>query len=245
MWRRFFAIVLLLLAACSGHGAKGKVYKIGRDLTWYPRSFMGQEPAVTAFSDDLCTMIAQQEHCSFYLYSASWESLYTMLDKGNFDGVLGSRQLTPEMRERYDCSDPYFLIGPVLVVTQDSPVDALSQLGGKIVGFGTDGGAEQVVTQIPNVVMKPYINIAQALDDLVNEKIDGVVVEVLIARRFCRDLYAGQLKIATPPLNDDALRLFVSKGKQEELIGAFNEGLKTIQANGEYTVAEEKWGLAE
>jgi polar amino acid transport system substrate-binding protein len=243
MWRRIFAGLLLLLVACSGHSAKGKIYKIGRDVTWYPRNFMGQAPAITAFSDDLCTMIAQQEQCGFYLYSASWDSLFTMLDKGEFDGVLGSLPLTPETRERYDTSDPYLLIGPVLVVPQDSSVDALSQMEGKIVGFGTDGAAERAATQIPRVVMRPYNNVALALDDLMNEKIDGVIIEVLIAQRFCRDLYAGQLKIVTPPLNDDALRLFADKGEHEELIRAFNEGLKAIQANGEYAVAEKKWGI--
>ncbi|MFQ5730194.1 MAG: substrate-binding periplasmic protein, partial [Waddliaceae bacterium] len=166
------------------------------------------------------------------------------LDIGSYDAVLSS--LTPNVinRQWYAFSDPFYLVGPVLIVPEKSKAQSLEDMEGKIIGI--ESGALQVfnIPEPPNIVIIPYGTASQALENLDNNVIDGVILEALRAYIYIEGFYKGRLKIASLPLTDKGLRLITrNEPRSILLVSRFNEGLKAIREEGLYGELIEKWGL--
>ncbi len=203
----------------------------------------GSQQRVTAFSDDLTRAIGKRAGFSVLLLQTTLESIPSNFRIGRIDAALTAIYPTPEARSLYDFSDPYLFIGPVLVVPGASPVDSLEGMRGKIVGAAAGTVAMVLIAKAEGIVIRDYINIAKGLEDLATGAIDGVVMPALLAYAYIRDFYSGRLKVATPPLTDEGLRLIVKKGENRQLIDSFNSELKSFVDEGGYDALQSKWGL--
>ena len=83
------------------------------------------------------------------------------------------------------------------------------------------------------------------LNAVVTHNLDGCLIPILAATSYIRDLYQGQVKIATPPLTDEGLRLVAKHNTAQELIKKFNDGLEKMHKDGSYHELAHKWGLVE
>jgi polar amino acid transport system substrate-binding protein len=244
LWRWVAILGLLALIGChSGSSAKQTAYRIGRDPTWYPVDFDGQETRIAAFSDELTDAIGRAENFDAAFFPLTWELIPVVLRSGRADGVLSALPPLPQYRELYDFSDVYLYIGPVLVVPHQSQANSLEDLKGKIIGVPGGSSAMLLVAKMPGILIRDYMNMGLALEDLARGEIDGVVMPALQAYAYVRDFFSNRLRIATPPLTDAGLRLLVSRGTHPELLRAFNEGLKESHEDGTYDQLQEKWRL--
>jgi polar amino acid transport system substrate-binding protein len=86
----------------------------------------------------------------------------------------------------------------------------------------------------------------RALEALDRDKIDGVIMPASRAYYSVDGYYAGKLKIITAPLTDIGLRLIALKTPASEvLISSFNETLKELKANGEYSALLTRWSFVD
>lgn len=238
-------IILAVMRACSADVLWNMhVFRIARDKTWYPIQLFDKERNMLAFSDDLLTAIARQEKLSFELLSVGTENLFLGLDLGNYDGIFTSLAPDPKTREKYLFSDPFYRIGPVLIVPYASNVASVSDMEGKIIGVRTGSSLVFNIQQYPNILIRSYDNVLLAFMDLEKNVIDGVILDGLTAYIYTSGIFDKRLKIATGPLTDVGLRLIAKHSPlSQQLIEHFNTGLKEIQANGIYTELVLKWGL--
>jgi len=243
-----FAIlmVLILLRACNGRivGAPN-FYRIAADGTWYPLQLMGKEKNMMAFSDELLTAIGKEENFRAQLSVVQYRTLFEELEGGKYDGILSS--LTPNVvtREKYRFSDPFYLLGPVLIVPVSSPVHSLEEMGGKTIGIKSGSSVVFNIEKYPSIIIVPYDNANDAVDSLLNNQIDGVIMEAMPAYVAVQGFYVGKLKVASNPLTLEGLRLVanLSYRHSEDMIDRFNEGLKAVHESGVYDALLEKWGL--
>jgi len=236
--------LFLFVAGCKG-ASRVNTYVIGRDPTWYPLDLMGKQNNVYGFSTDLFQAVAKIENLLLQLDSTGWNQIIPGLKSGTFDGALTSMTPTPMNEADYDFSEPFLSLGPVLIVKNVSPYHSLEDLSEKIVGVSTFNNSDELIVQkVGTIVIKPYENLSLALQDLSQGKIDGAVMGKVIAETYLKDLYRGQLRIATPPLNKKGLRLMVLHRQEIELIEAFNRGLEQIKRDGTYRQLLEKWNLS-
>lgn len=221
------------------------VYTIARDQSWYPLQLYGKSGNISGFSDDLFRAIAKEKNFQFNFALAGPDVLFEGLNQGYYDAVL-SEQFPYNAGIQYITSDPYYLLGPVLVVSVTSTIRTLKDVNGKIIGVFTDAPTLLDLNQFPNVNFQSYIysSLPQPLDDLVNGVIDGMVLDFLQAYEYTQGSYAGRLKIATLPLTNDGLRLIaVDNLQSQKLVNRFNSGLKAIRKNGTYDALLQKWSL--
>ncbi len=242
-----FAIALfwLLLRGCSaGPYLEKKTYQIGRDSAWYPLDLRGREKAVVGFSNDLMDAIGKQEGFKAIVFEVGANALLDGLDIGNYNGVLSSLTPNPMNKKKYAFSDPFYLVGPVLIVREKSTIKSVKEMTGKILGI--ESGALQVfnIREPSDVVIIPYATAAKALENLDNGVIDGVLLDALKAYVWVEGFYAGRLKVATSPLTDKGLRLItLSRPEYLKWIEEFNEGLKKVRKEGIYEQLIQKWDL--
>jgi polar amino acid transport system substrate-binding protein len=237
-------LLSLFVTSCeSGEQARGKVYTIARDSTWYPLDLKGKEDNVFAFSDEMLTVISMDQHVALETKHANWNNLFHMLQRGECDAVLCSKELSAPNEAVYDFSEPYLLVGEVLVVSANSNIKSLADLKGKILAVTRESFAALGFENHPEILLRPYYSPSMALQELEQGKYDGVVMGVLPAYTYCENLYPGVLKVATAPLTDKGLRLMTLRGKHPALMKHFDEGLKDLKKSGTYRLLLKKWSI--
>jgi polar amino acid transport system substrate-binding protein len=232
--------------SCFGGKTRGEVFVIARDTTWYPLSFYGKEANVGGFSDDLLFHISKLKNISLRLVTSNPGHIMEMLDddKDYLDGVLFSLRPDSRLKSRYFFSERYYDLGAVLVVRSDSPVTSFAEMSGKYVGVKRGSNVLFDIADRPNITVVSYDSVILMLDDILRDKIDGALMNQLNAFNTTNSYYVGKLKIATPPLTEDGLRLItLNRPREAKLIKAFNEGLQELKENGTYDALLKKWDL--
>lgn len=238
--RGLLIVSLALLLGCSS-SEEGTLYHIGIDPSWYPQDFRGKEPALTGFSEGLIRAIGEEEGFNVQILSAGPEFLEWGLSEGRFDGILTSLSPAVNYEGRYLFSQPYLLIGPVLVVTTNSPVKNLADLKGKTVAALRGSEVVSLLGEaVPGIVISAYDQPGPVLESLLTGSYDAVAMPVLMAKSYVNDLYRGRLRLIDNPLNQEALRLVALVG-DEDLIDDFNSGLHSLQKNDHYEELAEEW----
>jgi polar amino acid transport system substrate-binding protein len=235
--------VLTLLVGC-GKSSNGE-RKVGVDPYWFPLDLGNRDNNVTVFSTELLTEIGKIEKIPFVKVSVNSNDLMEGLQKGNYEAILSS--MTPYIfnQAMFDFSEIYLLLGPVLVVPTSSKINSLSNLDGKEIAVISGSNNDLILEKSPGVLIRDYDSIPKAFNDMLAGHVDGAVIDILSATAFCRDLYQGQLKIVTPPLNEEGLRLITKYEGAPDLIKGFNAGLAKMKKNGSYEKLLDKWGLQE
>ena len=144
----------------------------------------------------------------------------------------------------YLFSDSFYSLGPVLVVNQNSHATSLDEMEGKIIGIKEGSSSVYNVQHFHSILILPYDNMVMALEDLNNDKIDGVIMDVWPAYAYIQSFYKGKLRVVTSPLIKEGLRLATLRQPEYvPLIDGFNEGLKELKKSGEYDDLLKRWGL--
>lgn len=243
--RRIFSCLILLLTlfSCGSNSNGGR--KVGVDASWYPLNLDGRTNNVTAFSTELLGQIGKIEKIPFVRVTVNWDTLLEGLKKNEYEAILTSMPPYIFNEKLFDFSDIYLPLGPVLVVPVQSKIDSLDDLDGKEVAVIAGSTSTVILEGAKGVLIRSYDSIPAALNDLAAGNIDGAMIDILSAVAYCNDLFQGQLRIATPPLNDEGLRLVTKHGIASDLIRGFNRGLQRLKKNGDYDAMLKKWGLVE
>lgn len=239
------SIIILLIALISYYFLNKSllsqtVYRTAIDETWSPLQLYDKEEDVTIFSKEILQTIATNQHFSIDLLQVETDILFPELDNGEYDAVLSSLLVLENNNiENYIYSNPYYLLGPVLIVSKSSIIKSLNDLNGKTIGILA--GSEQIRSLYAqhhiNFVIYDFNNNSQLIDDVSNNVIDGIILNMMPAYEYTKSsFYRDFLKIITPPLTSEGLRLIAKDNPESKvLIDKFNEGLKSIKKNGIYS----------
>lgn len=227
-----------LLRSCSFN--QNEVYhRIGQDTRWKELHLQGKERNLVAFNNELLKAIAKQEHLLIHFIPTS--DLIGELEQGKVQGILTSLQPS-YLYENLLFSDPYFLIGPVLIVSSQAHPQHKREK--KIIGIPENSPFLSSLEHDPATQVKIYDTILPALADLRDAHIDGAIFPAIPAYTFTESFYKHELKIATLPLTDDGIRLATLKNDAGKvLIEKFNAGLKKVKEKGTYNELLHRWGF--
>lgn len=242
VFKRTFLLILLTLTLV-GCGSKGKTYSVGVDPSWFPLNLMGKEANVFAFSNELLFEISRLEGVNFSRINRSWDNLTQGLEEERYDAILSSIHPYVFELRKYSFSDLYLTTAPVLVVRGNSEMNVEGSLEGKEIAVSSKETEALFIRLYPEVVIRYYSMIPNALNALLSDMVDGVVVDYIPATAFIQDLYKEEVKMATPPLSDAGLRLITMHDAHPELVEAFNRGLEKVRDKGIYEKLLKKWDL--
>ncbi len=242
-FRSFFACACcLFLLSCGGKG-KNYDYQIAFDPTWFALEMPGRENNLTAFTAELVEAIGKAERVSIGVYDRSWNNLMYALQKEECDAICSTMQPYLFYEKLYNFSDLYLMTGPVLVTPVKSPVLPLEKMNRKIIAVQRESNGAIILEKYPEIILRTYDSIQQALIDTTHGVIDGAVVDVLSAEAFTQDLFNDQLKISSAPLTQEGIRILALKNHTPELIRIFDRGLAKLKADGTYAKLAKKWNL--
>lgn len=241
----FTSLLALLLAIVSGCNklSTTKELRVGIDASWFPLSLGERENNITGFSTELLKEIGKIEKIAITKVTVNWDDLIEGLQKHKYQSILSSVPPYAFNRQRYDFSELYLATGPVLVVPKNSQSNSLKMFKGKEIAVLPDTNGALLLEKYPGIILRNYDSIPRALNDVVHGTVDAALVDILSAVSYCQDLYQEQLRVATPPLNEEGLRMLTLHNESSAFIEQFNRGLKTLKSSGVYDKLLTKWGL--
>lgn len=241
----YFTFFLLVCSNFSSCGASKKTYKVAIDPSWFPLELYNKEPYVLAFAEELLNYVSEKHRVDIQTVALSWDNLLDALAKKQVQGIFTSMEPYIFNQEKYHFSNNFLHTGPVLVVRirdQSSEHDLFQD---KEIASFSDQDTQVLLEEYPQALVRSYDSSMRALLDLVDGNLDAVFMNYLEAHGFVNDIYHGLLKIVSSPFTSRGLKLVTLTYENQKLISIFNEGLNTMQKNGDYDKLLKKWKLAQ
>lgn len=223
---------------------KGGNFVLAHDRTFHPLDLLGKEVEIEIFCDHLIEQIAKDQDIGITIETVSYEHLQSGLQSHVYDGIL-----VPVLEEwgnigSYYFSEPLFSLGPVLVIRIDDTEKEFQDFKGKTIGVVRSSPLMSQLNAIPSISVSPYDKLFDAMEALINNRIDGLVMDGLQAYVYTQGFFKEKLKIFQPALNDAGIQIVTLRSsKNRSFIDSFNEGLFNLFKNGQYEALMEYWGF--
>jgi len=220
----------------SNSAVEGKTFVIGTDTTFAPFEFRDSSGELTGIDIDILKAIAEDQGFNVQIRSLGFNAALQALSSDQVDGVIAGMSITDERKQVYDFSEPYFDSGVQMAVAESNDdVSSYEDLKGKTVAAKTGAEGEAFAKSIA----KKYGFTVKSLDqsasmyELVKS---GNAVAVfddypVLAYGVAQD---NGLKIVTDKEPGGSYGFAVNKGKNADLLAAFNDGLAKLKASGKY-----------
>lgn len=227
---------------------------VGTDPTFAPFEYVDATGEIVGFDIDLVTAILTNLGYEVEIKDIAFELLISELQIGRIDVIAAGMTITQERLQQISFSIPYYTSNQSVLVPTTSTLTitdfadfANLKLGAQI---GTTGAMwvedhlqnqtwldEQNITSSLNVTLEEYSSYIEAVSDLKVNRINAVIVDEPVGRRFTLD---GTTKIIYVIDTDESFGLGVRK-ENTELLQKINEELEKFIGSAEWNALVEKY----
>ncbi|MBU6383037.1 MAG: transporter substrate-binding domain-containing protein [Verrucomicrobia bacterium] len=236
---RFLRLFLLALGFCSC-GSNPGGFRIGYDPDWYPSDFGPQTSYVNGYTAEMLLEMAHLSGMRFELVRANGGSLLEGLQAKKYDAVLTTLPPYEYNLAKYDFSENFLDLGPVLIAPLQAEKNSLEKLEGDLVGIITNDPAALILAKHPAIIIRQYPSVPALLDAVAQGEIQGALLAYIPAVNYVSDLYSGILHIVGKPLTHQGIHLVGAKGG----LDAFNRNLASLRKKSVLEKLKQKWELA-
>ena len=223
--------------SASTASGSGKKYIVATDTTFAPFEFTDKDNNFVGIDVDLLAAIASEEGFEYDLQSLGFDAAVAALESNQADAVIAGMSITDTRKEKYDFSDPYYESYVCAAAKDGGDVKSLDDLKGKTVAAKTGtqsadwaesikGDYNLTITYFDQSDMM-YQDVQAGNSAACFEDYPVMVYGITQGNGFTiigedKDKFASPYGFA------------VMKGKDSELIEAFNKGLKSLKDSGKY-----------
>ncbi|MDR1467769.1 MAG: transporter substrate-binding domain-containing protein [Spirochaetaceae bacterium] len=248
MKRSLLFCCLLLAGVCVVFaGAKKEQektsYVIATDTTFAPFEFQDAAGNYVGIDIELLAAIARDQGLVYELKPLGFSAAVAALESNQADGVIAGMSITAERQQKYDFSTPYYDSGVVMAISAaNDTVKGYADLAGKRVAVktGTEGAAfaEGIAAQYGfNLV---YFDESPFMYEEVKTGNSAACFEDYPVMGYGISQGNG-LKMVTDMERGSSYGFAVLKGKNGDLLAAFNKGLANLRTNGQYQALLDKY----
>ena len=230
-------LAVALLIMCSVCFAEGEtVLRAGTNPEFAPFEYVGDSGEIEGIDIDIINEIAKDLGVTITMEPMDFDALVPSLVSGKLDITIAGMTITDERKQSVLFSDPYFNATQVVILPENSEIATQDDLKGKRIGvqMGTTGDLMVSEESFGAGEVSRYNKGMDAALDLVNGRLDAVVIDTLPAKQFVASLTG--LVVREDILVDvevESYGIAVQLG-QEELIAKINASLARMMEDGTY-----------
>lgn len=231
-------------AAVVASDVKGKTFTIATDTTFAPFEFRDPSTGELVGIDmDILRAIAKDQGFEVNIQSLGFQAALSAVTSGQADGVIAGMSITDERKKIFDFSEPYFDSGVQMAVAKNNDtIKGYEDLKGQTVvaKSGSEGLAEaEKLSKQYGFTVKPLDQSATMYESVKNQSAVAVFDDYPV---LAYGITQGNgLKVVTEKIPGGQYGFAVAKGKNGELLSAFNDGLAKLKASGEYQQILDKY----
>ncbi len=236
-------MMLIALAGCSGSGKDDNKLVIGIDDKFAPMGFRDDNNDLVGFDIDYARAAAEKMGMEVSFQPIDWSSKESELNSGRIDLIWNGYTITDERKDKVLFTKPYLKNSQVVVTLADSPIVAISELAGKVVGLQTLSSAADALDANPIKAeikeVSEFPDNVLALSDLKTKRLDAVVIDEVVARYYMSK-EEGTFKLLDESLAPEEYGIGVKKGN-EELLDKLQKAFNDLSQDGTAAQISEKW----
>ncbi|QOI55048.1 amino acid ABC transporter substrate-binding protein [Rouxiella badensis] len=240
------ACSILTLNGCdksSGQADDPPVLRVGTSPDGYPHYFI-ENGIAKGFSVDILNAVADKIHYKIQWVTSDWVGVLGSLETGKVDTV-GNFADTPERRQKYDFSVPYYYSAAQLAVSKNNQsIHGLEDMKGRTVAADLGSNYAKVLKEFDP---QNQINLVtfEGQDVIFNAvaqgKVDAYVSGQVILLGQIKHKHLP-LKVVGVPFGVKQVALpFKKNARGEDLRKKVNLALEQLRADGTLKKISEKW----
>ncbi len=212
-----------------------ETYIVGTSAGFPPFEYV-EDGEIVGFDVDLIRAIAESQGFEVEVKDLSFDSLIAGVKTGNLDIIAAGMTITAEREKAVDFSDPYYGSNQSIIVKEGSGKDMTVIFGDNDLGVQTGTTGDSWVTDnlakkgVLKGRVKHFDTFVMVLNDLVNENLDGVVLDTPVAERFAS---MKPVKIVGEIITGEEYGIAVQEGNTE-LLNKINAGLEDVKESGKF-----------
>lgn len=228
--------------AVAGTVEEGKLI-VGFDQEFPPMGFKGDDGEYTGFDLDLAREAAERLGLEMVPQPIDWASKDMELSSGNIDCIWNG--FTMNGRENdYTWSEPYMDNSQVVVVKEDSGIETLADLTGKVVEVQADSSAEAALAEMNELTstfktLQTTPDYNTAFMDLEMGAVDAIAMDVIVAGYQINERKVGY-KTLDETLASEKYGIGFKQGN-EALRDQVQGALEEMAADGTLKSISEDW----
>lgn len=233
MRKVLYLFLIMAVVMMLGGQALAQTYVVGTSADFPPFEYM-EDGEFVGFDMDLMRAIAEEMDFEIEFRDISFDSLIPGLRTGTIDIVIAAMTITEERSRAVDFSDPYYVANQSIIVREDSGFNLTVLFGDNRIGAQTGTTGDLWVTEelydegiLTGRVVR-YETFDLAIEDLVNENVEALVLDRPVAERFVE---ARPLVLVGEIITHEEYGIAVDRGN-EELLAKINEGLEKVVESG-------------
>ena len=225
---------------------------VGTNAEFPPFEYLGDDGEPEGFDIALIKAIGEKLGMNVEVQNMEFDSLVAAIGS-KIDVAIAGMTIDEERQKTVDFSDPYYDAVQYVIVSADSDVAAkgadaaMADLEGLTIGcqLGTTGNFV-IEDDIANATAQTYNKAVDAVNDLINGKIDAVIIDKNPAEVFA-DKFAGQVvAIDGNQFGFSVEQYAIALPKNSELKDQINKALADLKADGTFdALVSEYIGSAE
>jgi polar amino acid transport system substrate-binding protein len=195
------------------------------------------------FEVDLAAALAQALGRPIQFKQYEFSSLFSGLERGDFDFAMNGLEITPDRQRRVRFSKPYYRYKLQFVVRAgEQRFTTLQECAGRadlVIGTLEDTAAQRLLDKL-RIANKIYPGQVEPYGDLALGRIDGVLLDLPIALCYAKN--NPKLQFAGEPFAPGFYAI-AFRPTDAALVRQLDAALDRLWKNGELRRIYEKWGL--
>ena len=249
--KKFLAVILAavlclsVFTACGdAAGSDREVLTVGTNAEFPPFEYIGDDGEPDGFDIALIKAIADKMDMDVEISNMEFGSLVGAVGT-KIDVAIAGMTVDEERKQSVDFSDTYYEAVQYVLVPAGSTIATADDLKNKTIGvqMGTTGmfAAEDIAAVAPDTVIKNYNKGVDAVNDLVNGRVDLVIIDKNPAQVFASE-YEGKvvaLDGAAFAFEPEYYAIALPKGS--DMVEKVNEALAELKADGTFDKLVEQY----
>ncbi len=194
---------------------------------------------LVGFEVELADAIARELGVRAEFVQNDWSNLVPSLDRGSFDIAMNGLEVTPARADTVHFTRPYFIFSAQLVARRDDPsVTSLASLHGHRVGTLANSFSYDILSA-QDLEVVPYEGTEEPYADLEGHRVDGVLLDDIIAARY------GLVRPSLHLVEDvqDGYYAIACRRTEGDLCEAIDDALAHIAQSGEARRIFARWNI--
>lgn len=220
-----------------------EVLIIGIDDQFPPMGFRDENNEIVGFDIDYARAAAEYMGVEVEFQPIDWKTKETELTSGRIDLIWNGYTITEERKEKVNFTEPYLENAQVIAVLEDSDIQTLDDLEGKLIGLQALSSAMDAfeASPIADTVesITEYKDNVLALNDLEAGRVDAVVIDEVAIDYYMTEK-EGTFRVLDESLAPEQYGVGVRK-EDEELLNRLQEALDQMNEDGTAAEISEKW----
>jgi polar amino acid transport system substrate-binding protein len=188
-------IVIIVVAAAVGYYGYTRAYPpskgtlvVGTNVPFPPFEYTAPNGTIIGFDISTIRALARDAgYSNIVVQNMEFDSLIPALQQGQIDVIAAGMTITPDRAKLVNFTDPYWSADQSILILSSSNFNpqSMNDLSGKTVGVQTGTTGESLAEEYNTTInIKHYDTFLDAVLDLVNGRIDAVIVDSPVATAF-------------------------------------------------------------